>query len=97
MYKVVSAFTDIQDNNHLYSVGDEYPRKGAKANDDRIAELSSKDNKVGVVLIEKVKEKKASKVVSEVPETAEISPETDETAVVEEKVKPKKKTAKKEK
>ena len=94
MYKVVSAFTDLQDNNHIYAVGDVFPRKGAKASDERIAELSSKRNKVGVVLIEEVKEKKAAKKVDE---TAEIQPETEEIAEVEEVVKPKRKAAKKEK
>ena len=28
MFRVLSEFADIQDSNHVYSVGDEYPRKG---------------------------------------------------------------------
>lgn len=51
MYKVIKFFHDLQDNNHPYNVGDEYPRKDVKVTDERIAELSGKDNKQGVPLI----------------------------------------------
>lgn len=61
MYKVVKHFTDLQDNNHPYNVGDVYPRKGVDVAPERIAELSGKNNKQGVALIEEVK--KASKKV----------------------------------
>lgn len=56
MYKVVNYFTDLQDDNHPYNVGDTFPREGAKATKKRLAELSSTDNKQGKVLIEKVEE-----------------------------------------
>lgn len=48
-------FRDLQDNDHIYRVGDKYPRKGrvAKA---RIDELSSTDNKIGKPLIEEINE-----------------------------------------
>lgn len=61
MYKVIAYFTDLQDNNHVYNPADPscntYPREGLKPTDERIAELSGKDNKQGKPLIEKVEEK----------------------------------------
>ena len=54
MYKVITRFKDLQDHNHVYSVGDEYPRAGAKASKRRIGELSSSKNKRGIPLIEEV-------------------------------------------
>lgn len=51
MYKVTKLFADLQDNNHVYNVGDEYPRKGLKVTDERIAELAGSNNKQGTPLI----------------------------------------------
>lgn len=61
MYKVIKYFTDLQDNNYPYGVGDVYPREGLSVSDDRIKELSGSDNKQGTALIKEVKEKKATK------------------------------------
>lgn len=61
MYKVIKFFTDLQDGNHPYEVGDTFPRKGAEVSEDRLAELSSCDNLQGKPLIEKVAEKKPAK------------------------------------
>ena len=57
MYKVIKSFTDLQDNNYAYSVGDTFPRNGVKAGAERIAELASDKNLQGVPLIEEVAEK----------------------------------------
>ena len=57
MYKVIKSFTDLQDNNHAYYVGDTFPRNGIEAGAERIAELSSDKNLQGVPLIEEVVEK----------------------------------------
>ena len=57
MYKVIKAFTDLQDNNFAYQVGDEYPRKGMSVLPSRIKELASKNNRQGVSLIEEIPEK----------------------------------------
>ena len=57
MYKVIKSFTDLQDNNHAYYVGDTFPRNGVEAGAERIAELSSDKNLQGVPLIEEVAEK----------------------------------------
>lgn len=59
MYKVIKFFTDLQDNNYPYNVGDVFPRKGAVVEEGRIAELASKNNKQGEPLIKLVEAKKA--------------------------------------
>lgn len=51
MYKVIKYFTDLQDDNHPYNVGDDYPREGLEVTKERIAELSSSNNKRGEPLI----------------------------------------------
>lgn len=55
MYKVIKMFADLQDGNHVYNVGDEYPRKGVTVTDERIAELAGSNNKQGTPLIAEVK------------------------------------------
>lgn len=57
MYKVIKAFSDLNDNNYPYSVGATYPRNGVKVSEKRLAELSSKKNRRKMPLIEKVEEK----------------------------------------
>ena len=55
MYRVVHKFYDLKDNNHAYSVGDTFPHNGVDA--ERIAELASDKNRLGVPLIEEIAEK----------------------------------------
>ena len=57
MYKVIKSFTDLQDNNHAYSVGDTFPHDGVEVDAERIAELESDKNRLGVPLIEEIAEK----------------------------------------
>ena len=57
MYKVIKSFTDLQDNNYAYSVGDTFPHDGAEVGAERIAELASDKNRLGVPLIEEIAEK----------------------------------------
>ena len=83
MYKVTHFFHDLQDSHttkdgtvyHAYNVGDTYPRDGYKPSDDRIKELSGKDNIRGVPLIELVgeqeKPEKAPKRKAKSEETAD--------------------------
>ena len=80
-YVVVTDFTDKNDK-HIYRVGDEFPHSGADVSAERVAELTSKDNMRGEVLIKAVQKGK-------------IQPEKEETDKVEEVAVPKKKTAKK--
>ena len=54
MYKVIKHFTDLQDNNFAYQVGDEYPRKGLSVLPSRIKELASDKNRQGCHLIEEI-------------------------------------------
>ena len=54
MYKVIKHFTDLQDNNFAYQVGDEYPRKGMSVLPSRIKELASDKNRQGCPLIEEI-------------------------------------------
>ena len=54
MYKVLKHFTDLQDNNFAYNVGDEYPRKGMSVLPSRIRELATDKNRQGVPLIEEI-------------------------------------------
>lgn len=51
MYEVIKGFIDLQDDNHLYEVGQTYPRSGYKPTDERIVELSGSNNKRGKPLI----------------------------------------------
>ena len=57
MYRVIKAFTDLQDNNHAYSVGDTFPHNGVEVDAERITELASDKNRRGVPLIEEIAEK----------------------------------------
>ncbi len=57
MYKVIKSFTDMQDNNYSYYVGDTFPHNGVEVGAERIAELASDKNRRGVPLIEEIVEK----------------------------------------
>lgn len=65
MYKVIHYFTDLQDGNKPYNVGDTFPRQGLTVTKKRLAELAGKDNKQGKPLIE---------LVPEVAEEAKATP-----------------------
>lgn len=83
-YKVIKYFTDLQDGNHPYNAGDEFPRKGVDVSKARLKELSGNDNKQGVPLIEEVREQKPEEPAEDfmpLPETP--------TEAAEEKPKPK--------
>lgn len=55
-YKVIHAFSDMQDFHHIYSVGDIYPRTGLKVSEERIKELAGKNNKQRQSLIAKTED-----------------------------------------
>ena len=57
MYKVIKSFTDLQDNNHAYYVGDTFPHNGVEVDAERVAELSSDKNLQGGPLMKEVVEK----------------------------------------
>lgn len=56
MYKVIKLFTDLQDDNHLYHVGDKFPHSGMEVTAERLEELSSGNNKRGIPVIEKIED-----------------------------------------
>lgn len=62
-YRATVYFTDLQDNNYAYHVGDEFPRHGYAPSESRIAELASAHNKRGRAVIEEVKEEFMNKPV----------------------------------
>ena len=76
MYKVTRFFHDLQDYTttkngtvyHAYDVGDTYPRRGYEPSEERIKELSGKDNIRGVTLIELVEEQEKPVEEQEKPE-----------------------------
>lgn len=53
-YEVIHYFTDLQDFNHPYKVGDTFPRVGMKVSETRLKELSSSNNKQKKALIKLV-------------------------------------------
>ena len=87
MYRAIEYFTDLQDDNYAYNIGDVYPREGVVASEDRLKELSSADNKRGRALI-KLVQSTAQNTAEEEP--AEKSVEAEE----EPAEKPKKKSKK---
>lgn len=54
LYRVVTRFKDAYDDKHLYEKGGLYPRKGYKPSDSRIAELSTTNNRRGVIGIKPI-------------------------------------------
>ena len=57
-YEVIHFFTDLQDANYPYQVGDKFPHKGMVVSDARLKELSTSNNKQGYPLIKLVEEEK---------------------------------------
>lgn len=66
-YKVIRFFTDLQDNDFPYSVGDTYPRQGGTTTEKRISELSGSNNKQGQPLIMLVEEEGGEKKTARKP------------------------------
>ena len=69
MYTVLSEFADLQDGNHIYRVGDEYPRKGYSPTDERVTELSTGKNLLHKPLIQRIAVVEESETVVEEPVT----------------------------
>lgn len=53
MYRVITPFLDLEDNEHRYDIGDTYPREGLSPSSARIAFLMSDKNKLGTPVIER--------------------------------------------
>lgn len=52
MYTVIKEFVDLKDNRHRYMVGDKYPHHDVMVSDDRIKELSGRNNMLRTPLIQ---------------------------------------------
>ena len=70
MYKVIEYFTDLQDDNFAYNVGDAFPREGKKVSAERLTELSTSANLRGVPLIEEVRGAEETATISEMETVA---------------------------
>lgn len=55
-HRVIEFFTDLQDNDYAYNVGDTFPREGFTVSKERLTELSTKNNRQNKPLIERVQE-----------------------------------------
>jgi hypothetical protein len=83
-YTVIKKFIDLKDSNHLYHVGDSFPRKGVNIDKKRIEELSGSDNKQHTPLI-----KVASSQFLTNTEVADISQPDNSNAANDQEEKPK--------
>ncbi len=54
MYRVITNFVDLQDNNRLYRSGDVYPRNGITVSEKRLNELLTDKNRKHTPVIEVV-------------------------------------------
>ena len=63
MYKVIRYFTDLQDSNRPYNVGDQFPHIecGYPVTEKRLAELASRNNMQKTPLIRYVEVEEAPK------------------------------------
>ena len=88
-YIVIKDFSDIQEDRHVYHAGDTFPRMGLEVSEERVAELASRDNKRGEILI-------AEQEGSQEPEIRSVSDETEvfDEIIAEEKKSPKKRNKK---
>ena len=76
MYKVIKKFADLEDRNHIYEVGDVYPREGSEPTDERVAFLASDQNKLKTPVIQLVPEKKKKKEKPEAKPAEEAGEES---------------------
>jgi uncharacterized protein (UPF0218 family) len=89
MYRVIKFFTDLQDNNHAYHVGDIFPHDGMEVSEKRLLELSTDKNRRQMPLIEKVEDEKPVEDFMNPPE--EPTEEVTEIPEAKDAPKPKKK------
>ena len=89
MFIVINAFLDLKDNEHLYDVGDAYPRDGIEPSEERIKELLGSDNLQGQPMIKAVKtvpvDVKSEEAAAEGEPSKEDAEETSDTTETEEK------------
>ena len=100
MYKALEAFVDLQDANRVYHPGDIYPRAGLKVSAERLAELSSANNRRGrpvIVFIDDYKPKEPSISPKKATKTEKaINPPEKEEKAAEKEIKPRRGRKKKD-
>lgn len=74
-YTVLSEFADLQDEKHVYGIGDVYPREGYTPTAERVDELCTGKNLLHKPLIQKVEDEVLPHEVEETPEVEEEQPE----------------------
>ena len=67
MLKAIEFFTDLQDNNYAYNVGDTFPRVGLDVSEERLKELAGSDNKRGRPVITEILETVTEEAIEEKP------------------------------
>lgn len=72
MYEVIKKFTDLQDGNYVYNVGDTYPREGHNPSDERITELATDKNKQKTPLIARSPYEDAEIISEDIEETEDV-------------------------
>lgn len=77
-YVVVEAFKDLKAGNHIYQKGDNYPFAGT-VDPERVAELTSTENKRGLALIELVTEQVEMPAIESVQKLAKTKKATTKT------------------
>ena len=73
MYKVIKFFTDLQDNNRPYNVGDSFPHIdcGYPVTEKRLADLASDSNLQNTPLIKAVEEEPKKPATKRAKKTTE--------------------------
>jgi len=77
-YTVLSEFADLQDEKHVYGIGDVYPREGYTPTAERVDELCTAKNLLHKPLIQLVVVQEPETVVEEVVETPETEEQPEE-------------------
>lgn len=72
MYEVIRDFTDLQDNEYPYNVGDIFPRDGLEVSRERLSELSGRNNLQRKPLIKKIEQKTYTKSEIQRMSTADL-------------------------
>ena len=94
-YTVLSEFADLQDEKHVYGIGDVYPREGYTPTAERVDELCTAKNLLHKPLIQLVVVQEPETVVEEVVEEVVETPEAEEQPEEAEEEQPKRKRVKK--
>lgn len=79
MFKVIKEFRDLQDNDYIYEVNDIYPHDNREVPVERIEELAGKKNKIGKILIQKLKEEELVELAIKLNITEEDNSKLEET------------------